>query len=33
MMKEAADPHAVIVALEETFTQELESLQNQKTSN
>ena len=33
MMKEPADPHAVIVALEETLTQELESLQNQETSN
>ena len=33
MMKEAADPHAVIVALEETLTQELEALQEQGTSN
>ncbi len=33
IMKEPADPHAVIVALEETLTQQLESLQNQETSN
>lgn len=33
MMKEAADPHAVIVALEETLTKELEALQNQETSS
>ena len=33
MMKEAADPQAVIVALEETLTQELEALQEQETSN
>ncbi len=33
MMKEAADPQAVIVALEETLTQELEALQEQGTSN
>jgi uncharacterized membrane protein len=32
MLKEAADPHAVMEALEETLTQELEILQNQETS-
>lgn len=31
MMKEAADPHAVMKALEETLTQELEILQQQET--
>jgi uncharacterized membrane protein len=30
MMKEAADPHAVIVALEETLTEELANLQQQE---
>lgn len=33
MMKEPADPQAVIVALEETLTQELEALQKQEISN
>ncbi len=33
MMKEAADPHAVMAALEETLTEELASLHSQETSN
>lgn len=33
MMKEAADPHVVVAALEETLTEELAELQKQETSS